>query len=173
MSGAERESRGVRSARGAIHFEYDWPLGEAENRFFTALRDEGRLTAARCETCGRVMMPPRSFCEQCFDHQVIYEPAASTGALTTFAESYFSLDGKPLDEPFVLGIVRIDGTDGGLLHRLQPNGRKLAIGMRVRAVFAQERTGSILDILHFEPMGDEALADGLYTSRGGIRGSKA
>jgi uncharacterized OB-fold protein len=139
-------------ASGEINIRYQWPLGEAEEKFFGALKSEGVLTGARCKGCGRVMVPPRSFCEECFRHDVEYVQVASTGVVQTFAESYLSLDGKFMPEPFVVGIIRLDGTDGGLFHRIKPGGQPLKIGTRVRAVLAEEREGSILDIRYFESM---------------------
>lgn len=137
---------------GEIHIRYRWPWGEAEKQFFETLKDEGVLTGARCRKCGRVMVPPRSFCEECFVRDIEYVRVPSTGELSTFAESFISLDGKLLDESYAIGIIRLDGTDGGLVHRLNANGKELKIGMKVRAVVAEDRTGSIEDIRYFEPV---------------------
>lgn len=137
---------------GEINIRYQWPWGEAEERFFGTLKSEGVLTGARCKRCNRVMVPPRSFCEECFQHDIEYVRVPSTGVIRTFAESYLSLEGKFMPEPFVVGIVHLDGTDGGLFHHIKPGGQPLKIGTRVRAVIAEERQGSILDILYFEPI---------------------
>ena len=139
-------------ASGEISIRYQWPMGEAEEKFFQTLKAEGALTGARCKRCQRVMVPPRSFCEECLRHDIEYVRVPSTGVVQTFAESFFSLDGKFLEEPFVVGIIRLDGTDGGLFHRINPRGQQMKIGTRVRAVLADERQGSILDIRYFEPV---------------------
>ena len=50
--------------------------------------------------------------------------------------------------------VRIDGTDGGLIHYIEGmDPEDVAIGMPVEAVFKpkNQRKGSILDIKHFRP----------------------
>ncbi len=138
---------------GAINISYRWPMGEAERAFFGNLKDRGILTGAHCRRCDRVMVPPRSFCEECFERDIEYVEVASTGTVVTFAESYFSLDGKRLEEPFYVGIIHIDGTDGGLFHRLKPAGKSLEIGTAVQAVIEHARNGTILDISHFEPVG--------------------
>lgn len=134
---------------GRIDIEYQWPLGEAERAFFDGLRERGEITGAECQDCGRIMVPPRSFCDQCFTDAVEYVGVPSTGVIESFSESYFSLHGKPLDEPFYVGIVRLDDTDGGLYHRLEPGSAEVSIGSRVEAVLRDEREGSILDIEHF------------------------
>lgn len=137
---------------GDISLRYRWPMGEAERAFFGALRDRGVLTGAHCNRCNRTMVPPRSFCEECFERDIEYVEVAATGTVVTFAESYFSLDGKRLEEPFYVGVIHLDGTDGGLFHRLRPGARPLEIGTPVRAVFSDDRNGTILDISHFEPV---------------------
>ncbi len=59
---------------------------------------------------------------------------------------------KPLEEPVAIGLVRFDGADTVLMHRLLGVDAP-AIGMRVTArVRPQaERTASILDLEGFEP----------------------
>jgi uncharacterized protein len=138
--------------KGDISLQYKWPMGEAERAFFGNLKDRAVLTGAHCRRCDRTMVPPRSFCEECFEREIEYVEVPPMGQLVTFAESYFSLDGKRLDEPFYVGVIRLDDTAGGLFHRLSPNGKTLEIGMKVRAVFADDRNGDILDIRHFEPV---------------------
>jgi uncharacterized OB-fold protein len=99
------------------------------------------------------MVPPRSFCDECFESDIDYIDVPSTGKLLTFAESFFSLDGRRLEEPFYVGIIRLDGTDGGLFHRLRPGENTMEIGTPVQAIFEEDRHGVILDIRHFEPLG--------------------
>jgi len=52
------------------------------------------------------------------------------------------------------GLVRIDGASHALLHRLQDGAQGLSAGSRVRAVWREQRTGSITDIDHFAPAPD-------------------
>jgi len=50
--------------------------------------------------------------------------------------------------------MRMDGTDGGLVHYLgEVDSRDVRIGMQVEAVFKpkKERKGSIFDIKYFRP----------------------
>jgi len=51
-------------------------------------------------------------------------------------------------------LVRLDGADTGFLHLLgEADTKGLRIGMRVEAVFGEERVGNILDIRYFRPQG--------------------
>jgi hypothetical protein len=61
---------------------------------------------------------------------------------------------RPQDPPEIPAVIRIDGSDGGLLHVLgDVRPHDVRIGMEVEAVWKpdEERTGSILDISHFRP----------------------
>jgi uncharacterized OB-fold protein len=52
-----------------------------------------------------------------------------------------------------LGLIRLDGADAVLLHRVLDTGDEpLEIGERVEAILASDRTGSILDIEGFRPV---------------------
>jgi len=58
----------------------------------------------------------------------------------------------PKDVPIIYGLIKIDGADGSFLlfiGDVEPG--DVSAGMRVKAVFAEERTGGILDIKHFAP----------------------
>ena len=61
------------------------------------------------------------------------------------------VDDGPLDEPVFYGLVRLDGADTVFLHRLIDLGGDPEIGMRLRAVLATERDGSIFDVEGFAP----------------------
>ena len=61
-----------------------------------------------------------------------------------------------LEEPELPAVISIDGSDGGLLHKLGEVAPDVVrIGMAVEAVWRPEaeRTGSILDIAYFRPRG--------------------
>ena len=49
------------------------------------------------------------------------------------------------------GLVRIDGASRAMLHRLGDGAERLALGSRVRAVWRDQRSGSITDIAYFAP----------------------
>jgi uncharacterized OB-fold protein len=58
-----------------------------------------------------------------------------------------------VEPPLVYGIIQLDGADTGLVHMLgEVEPEQLRIGMRVQAVFKEERVASILDIKYFKPL---------------------
>jgi len=138
-----------------IQVPYNYAVGLAGSRFLTELRDNGKFMATKCNKCGYVMMPPRIFCEECFVDDVEWVEVSSKGVIQTFAVSYMSPDGKRLKDPWMLAIVKLDKSDGGLVVRLgEVNPDDVKIGMKVEAVLKPEnqRVGSILDIQYFRPV---------------------
>jgi acetyl-CoA C-acetyltransferase len=149
-----------RAAVGAVDFRldprYSWDAGVAISRFLDGLRD-GRILARECRRCERVLVPPRMFCERCFRPTDAWVEVPDTGVVETFSIAHVSWDMRELDTPDVPAVIRIDDTsEGGLLHMVAGiDPQAVSIGMAVRAVWKAEgeRTGSILDIAHFEPVG--------------------
>lgn len=137
---------------GEIHIKYRWSLGKAGDRFFTELKDNKKIMGAKCKQCGRVLVPPRIFCEECFLDDMEWVEVEPKGVLVTFGDCYFSTDGKKLKEPWMLGIVRLNGSDGGLVHFIKEvRPQDIKIGMTMEVVFKERREGNIMDISHFRP----------------------
>ena len=127
---------------GRIRIPYRWPAGRHGDRFLRALRDEGRLLGLRCPRSGRVLVPPPPDRPGRTIVEADWVEVGPGGVVETF-----TVRG---DE--VLALVRLDGADTALLHRLvdlEPS--SVRVGLRVRAAFAPERTGSILDLRGFAP----------------------
>lgn len=145
----------VRRWEGRIPVRHRYTPGVAGEVFFTALRDRGVLLGSRCESCSYTYVPARLFCERCFAElaaDVELEPA---GELVSFTISFAGVDGAPLDAPVTIGLVRPDGADAVLLHRVLDVGDEpLEIGRHMEVVLRPEgeRTGSIDDIEGFRPV---------------------
>lgn len=138
---------------GAINISYKWSVGKAGERFFSEIRDNKRIMGAKCRQCGRILVPPRIFCEECFVEDMEWVEVEPQGTLATFGDSYFSTDGKRLKDPWMLGIVRLKGTDGGLIHFIgEARPEDLKIGMSMEIVFKDKREGNIHDIQYFRPI---------------------
>lgn len=130
----------------AIHIPFKYAAGEAGSAFFSGLRDEQVVRGARCAQCARVYVPLRTFCAQCGHDELSPVEVGPGGTLAAWTD----MPGRG-----VFALVLLDGADAPMLHRLLPGAAPIAAGMRVRARFAVERTGSILDLEGFAPE-DEA-----------------
>ncbi len=139
-----------------MDLEFEWDAGEAIGAFLDGLQD-GRIVATVCSNCGRTLVPPRKFCEQCFRPTDSFVEVAGVGVVETFSICHVRWDMVPLDPPEIPAVIRLDGaSQGGFLHMLgEIRPEDVAIGLAVEAVWkpAEERTGSILDISYFRPIG--------------------
>ncbi len=144
----------LRAWRGEIPAAHRYTVGPAGERFFRALRDEGRILGTRCNRCGITYVPGRLFCERCFDELHDWGEVGPAGTVEAATALHLGPDGAPLPRPVMLALVRLDGADTVLFHYLDELGPAAAtIGLRVVPVFkpVAERTGSILDISYFRP----------------------
>lgn len=142
----------VRRWEGHMPVRHRYTPGVAGEAFFTALRDLGVLLGSRCESCSYTYVPARLFCERCFAELAADVEVGPTGELVSFTIGFVGIEGEPLDEPVTLGLVRLDGADAALVHRiLEPGDEPLEIGERVEAILKPdgERAGSILDVEGF------------------------
>jgi uncharacterized OB-fold protein len=150
-------------AEGKILFNYDelrgdfaWDTGIAIGRYLGALK-EGVILGARCNTCRKVVVPPRIVCEWCFRPMDDTVTLPDTGVVNTFSLCYVTWDVKRIKEPEIPAVIEIDDASPlhGIMHMLADvDPQKVHIGMRVQAVWKppEEREGAITDILYFKPL---------------------
>ncbi len=139
--------------------DYIYTSGIAGERFFTALRDEGRILAVHCPVCKNNQLPPRPFCEGCFTELTEYVDVPAEGRVAAVTVSRVDRDGKPLPTPEVFAFVTFKGIqEGGLIHRLLvlPKEAKPGLAVRVKLKPKEARAGNILDIEGFEPSASQA-----------------
>ncbi|MDV3292689.1 MAG: Zn-ribbon domain-containing OB-fold protein [Nitrososphaerales archaeon] len=134
---------------------YSWTSGVAIGRFLRGLKD-GELWARKCNGCGRTLIPPRMYCEECFRPTDSWVKVKSTGTITTFSISYVNVDASRRSEPILVSVIEIEGASPnmGILHVLGEVAPKdIFVGMKVEAVWkpATEREGAITDIRYFRP----------------------
>ncbi len=141
----------VRRWDGELPVRHRYTPGVAGTDFFTALRDRGVLLGSRCEACSYTYVPARLFCERCFAELAADTEAGPGGELVSFTIGFVGLEGEPLEDPETIGLVRLDGADSVLVHRVLGADEPLEIGERVEVVLRPEgeREGTILDIEGF------------------------
>lgn len=140
----------ARAIRGEMPVAFHYTPGVGNAAFFEALRARGAFLGSRCEACGVTYLPARIFCERCFAALGPGAECGPGGVLESFTVAHVGVDDEPLAEPVVAGLIRLDGADTVLMHRLL-GGTHWQVGMRVEAALrpADERTGSILDVEGF------------------------
>ena len=138
---------------------YSWDNGVGIGYYFENLK-KGRITGSYCERCNITTVPPRAFCERCFKPTEDFVELKDTGTINTFSVSHVDWAAGRLKEgerPHTPAVIEIDGASPGhaimhLIGEIEPYDIK--IGMRVKAVWkpAEEREGSVTDILYFKPV---------------------
>jgi uncharacterized OB-fold protein len=147
------ESQELLIYKSRIKVPYTWSVGEVGSRFLTELKDNKKIWGTKCPLCDIVFVPPKKTCTYCFVPIHEWVQVKDEGVLETFTVIRYETDLIPRKTPQIIGIVVLDGADTGLVHFIgdvPPD--KLAAGMRVKAVFEEDRKGHILDIKHFKPI---------------------
>lgn len=140
--------------QGKIEVPYKYTVGDIGSSFLVALRDDKKIRGTKCTTCNRIYCPPKSICTTCFGNMNEWVDVSDRGVVT----SYTVVHGErkimhPVEPPFAYGIIHLEGSDTGMLHLLgEVDLKDIFIGMKVQAVFKDERKGSILDIDYFKPI---------------------
>jgi uncharacterized OB-fold protein len=137
---------------GQIPIRHRYTPGVAGEAFFKGLTDRGEFVGSNCGSCGITYCPARLFCERCFSELAADVTVGPGGVLESFTVGRVGIEGEPLEEPVMVGLVRLDGADTMFLHFLIDQDNP-TIGDRVEAVLEPKgkRTGSILDIRGFRP----------------------
>lgn len=147
----KEEEAVILSTRIVLPFSYS--VGRTASRFFIELRDNKRIMGTKCPNCGRVLMPPRRYCGKCLTEAGEWVEVGDKGTLVAYTVLYRSSSNLPKKPPFAYGIIKLDGADTNLVHILgEVDLDKIKPGMRVQAVFKDQREGNILDIDHFKPI---------------------
>jgi uncharacterized OB-fold protein len=127
---------------GRIELPYTLTTGKAAATFLAELANR-RLIGSRCSSCKEVAVPAQDFCAACGETLSELVVVAPTGEVTGFTET---------GAAGVLAMIRLDGADSDLVHRLLDVGLdELEVGARVEARWAAEATGNVMDIEGFAP----------------------
>lgn len=140
---------------GQIPMSYIYTVGRAGEKFFREIIN-GKIFGVKCNQCNIIYVPPRIYCEKCFERlEDNYLEVGTKGKVHTFTQCYETYDGLRKETPSIVAVIRLDGTEGGLVHWLgEVEFKEVYFGMPVEAVFKdkKEREGSILDIKYFKPI---------------------
>ena len=136
-----------------LQYPYRRATGPILGRFFTEIRDNGRImgvkTAAGQVLCPPVEADPDSMEDLSVEDLVEVGPAGHVTSWTWLNEPR---PGNPLKHAFAWALIKLDGADSALLHAVDAGSEAaMRTGMRVVARFREERSGGICDIIYFVP----------------------
>jgi len=147
----------------SFNFDFNVTTGETYGRFFNGLKDKKFLGN---KIGGNSYFPPKPFCSRTLKFEAELLESDGIGTIEAFTIYYdeinmvnFPQNDRIPKIPFVLGVIKIGNSDHCLLHFLSDFGvsdikelpNKIKVGMKVKPVWAEVRTGGILDIKYFQP----------------------
>jgi len=142
--------------RDKILIEYKYTMG-GQSKFFIELMNNKKIMGTKCKKCGKVWMPPRINCSECYeDTDWIELPHTGTIEISTIV--WYGAAEFIQNVPYGCAFIKLDKADTALFQgvfseNLVPS--KIKKGQRVRAVFkiAGERVGKMTDFF-FVPEGE-------------------
>lgn len=135
-----------------IKVPYTWSVGETGSKFLKALRDDKKILANKCPKTGQVFVPPKLNSPYSLEPITEWLELAGTGTVQTFTQRHYKSLAVADDQPTIYALVLLDGATQALPHFLgEVDFKNVQVGMRVTAVFKEDRSGHILDIKYFKP----------------------
>ena len=147
-----RENVELMVQQSKIKVPYTWSVGETGSRFLRALRDEKKLVGNKCPKTGQVFCPPKLNSPYTLEPITEWVELPGTGTVQTFTRRHYSSRAAADGNPNIYALIKLDGATQLLPHFLgEVDFAQVKHGMRVAAVFCDERVGHILDIKYFKP----------------------
>jgi len=132
-----------------IAMPYTLTAGHAVGTFLAELAHQ-RIIGARCAKCNTVRVPAQDFCGDCGGESNELVVVPPTGTLTAWT----------VTDQGIIGLIALDGTSVPLLHQvITATPSDLQMGMRVKATWAAEPVGAVMDLLGFAPAPDAPVAN--------------
>ncbi|TFG12684.1 MAG: hypothetical protein EU535_05895 [Promethearchaeota archaeon] len=131
-----------------ISINYRYTYG-GQSKFFIEVMNNKKLLGTKCtnSNCGKVWMPPRINCSECYSPAEWVE-MKQTGTIMVSTIVWYTTSAFIKSVPYSIGFIKLDGADTALLQgifseNLVPS--KVKKGRRVKAVFSKERAGKMTD----------------------------
>lgn len=138
-----------------LGYTYTRSTGPVVGRFLTGLRDRCIVGVRAAD--GRVIVPPMEYDPETADALEDFVEVGQEGELVSWAWVKEPREAHPSQTPFAWAMIRLDGADVPMVHWVRAASEEsLAVGTRVRVVWAEETVGFITDICCFEPLQETA-----------------
>jgi len=131
----------------SINIPFQFAAGKAGSAFLIALRDRQQIIGSHCQDCARTLAPARPYCPECGGENLQGVDIGPGAHLVSWTD---------VPEYGVFALLRPDGADTAMVHKLLGSPTDLQPGIRLRAVFASQRQGHISDIAGFEIVSEGA-----------------
>jgi uncharacterized OB-fold protein len=137
---------------GEWRIPYNYTIGDFATSFFSALREK-RILGCSCSKCGRVSVPPKSFCEFCFIPVTDLVEVGHNGTIEAVTVVTAPFAGSP-PVPYAVAYVRLEGATSSIANyvygvelpadvKVLPE--ELQVGAPVHVAFTAEPEGRVTD----------------------------
>ncbi|MCW4029519.1 MAG: Zn-ribbon domain-containing OB-fold protein [Candidatus Bathyarchaeota archaeon] len=75
---------------------------------FYKFLSQGKLMAGKCLTCGKIHLPPRPLCDNCYSQQFQWLPINGKGKLLTYTVIHVAPQQFQSLTPYAVGIVELE-----------------------------------------------------------------
>ena len=75
---------------------------------FYKFLSQGKLMAGKCQRCGKIHLPPRPLCDNCFSQQFTWIPVSGKGKLVTYTIIHIAPQQFQALAPYAVGIVQLE-----------------------------------------------------------------
>jgi len=90
---------------------------------------QGKLMAGKCTRCGKIHLPPRPLCDNCFHQKFTWTEVSGKGKLLTYSVIHIAPQQFQALAPYAVGIVQLENglKIPGMISGVAPE--QLKIGM--------------------------------------------
>lgn len=141
-----------------LHYEH--AFGPYYGRLFDEIKTNRRIMGVRTPNGEGALLPPREICDVTHKPTGTWVELKQTGTVRAMSVVHMQFLGQKQPPPYIYAEIVLDGALTRLIHNVAGIDMRRAKelvkpGTRVRAVWREERTGSLADISHFEVIDGE------------------
>jgi uncharacterized OB-fold protein len=103
-------------------------------QFYKFMAD-GKLMAAKCQKCGKLHLPPRPICDECYGQDFVWVEVSGKGKLLAYSIIHVAPPQFQALAPYTVGIVQLENglKLPGMISGVQEN--KLTVDMELSIDF--------------------------------------
>lgn len=136
----------------AIEYPFNRTTGPVIGAFYTGLTKQVVVGIKGVD--GRVICPPVEYDPTTGEPLTELVKVSDEGTITSWSWVRAPRAQQALDAPHALALIKLDGADTAILHVVAASGPEaVSTGARVKAHWADERSGAVTDIAYFELAG--------------------
>ena len=118
-----------------IRADFTFWVGLVMDKFFDGTQEQ-KLIGTKCSKCGKIFLPPRNRCGDCFAKAEEFVNLPETGTLLNFTATPWTISerrSRKGKKDTLVGLVQVDETDSGFITEIiNTTEDKLEEGMKLK-----------------------------------------